>query len=259
MTAKVLLLAAFQGIAEFLPISSSGHLAIAERWMGIDSPGNGLELLLHFGTLLAVLAFYRKRVALLVAGMLLFVREAWRQVGLLVLGCIPVVAGYAIFKDFFHKCMDKGLSFTGAMLIVTGVILISTHWARKGRKGEAGFVEALLIGLAQVATLLPGISRSGTTIATARHLGVEGRPAADFSFLMSLVLLTGASLLAVVKGGEETSLEGIGFWTAILAMAVSAVVGYFALKMLIKVLSGPRFWLFGFYCLAAGILALIHG
>jgi undecaprenyl-diphosphatase len=255
MTFKILLLAAFQGVAEFLPISSSGHLAIAEKLLGVDSPGSGMELLLHFGTLLAVLAFYRRRVALLLLGLALGVREAWRQTGLLLLGCIPAVAAYAMFKGFFERCEGRGVPFIGAMLVATGALLVSTRWARKGSKGEVGVLEALLVGLAQAAALLPGISRSGSTIATARHLGVEGRAAADYSFLMSAVLLTGASLQAAVKGGGAADLGGICAGTAILAVAVSAVVGYYSLRMLIGVLAGRRFWMFGLYCLVAGAVA----
>lgn len=255
MTLKVLLLAAFQGVAEFLPISSSGHLAIAERLLGVDCPGHGLELLLHFGTLLAVLAFYRRRVALLLLGLALGVREAWRQTGLLVLGCIPAVAAYALFKGFFERCEKGGVPLIGAMLMVTGAAIISTRWARKGRKGEVRVPEAIVVGLAQAAALLPGISRSGSTIAAARHMGVEGRAAADYSFLMSAVLLIGASLQAAVKGGATADLGGICAGTAILAVAVSAVVGYYSLRLLIVVLSGRRFWLFGIYCLVAGAVA----
>lgn len=255
-TFEIAALAAFQGVAEFLPISSSGHLAIAERWLGVDNPGSGLELLLHFGTLLAVIAFYRRRIALLALGLLLGVREAWRQTGLLLLGCLPAIAAYALFKDFFDRCAGRGVAFVGAMLLATGAVLLSTRWAQKGRKGDVGVAEALVVGLAQAVALLPGISRSGSTIAAARHLGVEGRPAADYSFLMSAVLLSGASLLAAVKDGAAF-LDGIGAWTAALAVAVSAVVGYFSLRLLIGVLSGRRFWVFGIYCFAAGVAAIV--
>lgn len=259
MTCKVLLLAAFQGVAEFLPISSSGHLAIAERLLGVDNPGSGLELLLHFGTLLAVLAFYRRRIVQIVLGLASGTREAWRQAGLLLLGCLPAIVAYSLFKDFFKRCEGARVPFIGAMLLVTGAILVSTRWARKRGDGEVGVPSALIVGLAQAAALLPGISRSGATMSVARHLGVDGRAAADYSFLMSAVLLTGASLLAAVKGGDTASPGGIGTATAAMAVVVSAVVGYFSLRLLIGALSGRRLWMFGIYCLVAGAGAVLLG
>ena len=256
MASKVLLLALLQGVAEFLPISSSGHLAIAGRWLGLDSPGAGLALLLHLGTLLSVVAFYRRRLARLAAGLVLGVRASWRQAGAIVLGCTPVAAAYALFGDNVKRCLDKGHPFMGAMLIVTGAVLLSTRLARKGRNGEMSPARALLVGAAQAFALLPGISRSGMTISAARHLGVERREAADFSFIMSIPLLAGAALMPLAKG-QGLDLGGVSPALAVAAAALSAVTGYFSLRLLIGILSGPRFWIFGLYCVAAGALALI--
>ena len=256
---SLLALAVLQGVAEFLPISSSGHLALVKRWLDIPGDGNGLEMMLHFGTLLAVLAFYRHRLVRLLAGIARLESSAWRQGVALVAGCLPAVAAYVLFDDAVDRCLGKGAAFTGAMLLVTGAVLISTCWAREGRANEVGVGRALLIGLAQAAALLPGISRSGATISAARHLGVERREAADFSFLMSAVLLSGKLALSVVKGDLGAGLDGVGAGPAAVAAGVSAIVGYVSLRWLIRVLSGRHFWCFGLYCLLAGMVLVLLG
>lgn len=255
---SLLALAVLQGVAEFLPISSSGHLALVKRWLDIPGDGSGLEMMLHFGTLLAVLAFYRHRLARLVAGMARLESSAWRQAVALVAGCLPAVVAYVLFDDAVDRCLGNA-AFMGAMLLVTGVVLVSTRWVQEGRVKEVGLGRALLIGLAQATALLPGISRSGTTITAARHLGVERREAADFSFLMSAVLLSGDLALSVVKGDLGTGLDGVGTGPAVVASGVSAVVGYISLRWLIRVLSGRHFWCFGFYCLLAGLALILLG
>lgn len=252
---KIAALVILQGVAEFLPISSSGHLAIAGRLLGVEKPGNALELLLHLGTLLAIAVFYRRRIARLAAGVAVRERRAWRELFALAVSGVPAGLCYVLFKDGIDALMDGGARFTGAMLLVTGVLLVSTRFMRPGRLAEVGPLRALAIGLAQAAALLPGISRSGSTMAAARLLGVASREAADFSFMMTLPVMTGAAALRVASQGAAV-FSGIGAGTALAAFALSAVTGYFALRLLIGVLGGPRLWLFGLYCLAAGAVAL---
>lgn len=252
---KIAALAFFQGIAEFLPISSSGHLAAIQRLLGVEKPGNSLELLLHLGTLLAVAVFYRRRIARLGAGMARRERAAWREALALFLSCIPAGLCYVFFKDGIDALLDNGARLTGATLLVTGAILISTRFMRPGRLAEVRPLRALVVGLAQAAALLPGISRSGSTMAMARFLGVESREAADFSFMMTLPIMAGAAAMRLASDGAA-AFSGIGARTALAAFAISAVTGYFALRFMIKILGGPRLWLFGLYCLAAGAVAL---
>lgn len=253
---KIVALAILQGITEFLPVSSSGHLSIAQSCFGMDAPGNSLEILLHFGTLLAVVWFYRAKLALLAIGVVRGIGDARRQALSLILGCVPAVAAYLCFGDFFEKCFDRGVGFTGAMLVVTGLVLLSLKFVRSGRgKGEVGIWRALLVGVAQAIALLPGISRSGSTIAAARHLGVDAGKAAEFSFLMSVPLLAGAAITPFLSRGSN-ALSDIGAAQALLAIAVSAITGYFSLRFLIRTLAGGRFWMFGIYCLAAGAAAI---
>lgn len=254
-TLHIVALAILQGVTEFLPVSSSGHLAIAQRCLKMDAPGNTLEILLHFGTFLAVLWFYRTRIALLLSGVARGDRQARRYAISVAVGCIPAVVAYFCFKDFFEACFDKGLAFTGSMLVITGIVLLSLKLVKKSESGEIGIWRAFLVGLAQAMALLPGISRSGSTIAAARHLGVDAKESADFSFMMTLPLLLGASVTPFLSHGSK-ALSDIGAVTALIAVAVSAVTGYVSLKFLIKILGGGRFWLFGLYCLAAGAISI---
>lgn len=255
-TLKLLLLAVIQGATEFLPISSSGHLVIAQRLFDVNGPGNAIEIILHFGTLLAVVWFYRLRLALLLAGLARGSRASWIFLVSIVVATLPAITAYAIFRDFFENCFDKGVSFTGAMLLITGLVLLSLRFARGGGAKDVGLWRAVVVGVAQAIAMIPGISRSGSTIAAARHLGIDARESADFSFIMSLPVLAGAMVLELADGGMA-EVRGIGFPSVICAVAVSAVSGYFALRFIIRTLSGNHFWMFGLYCLIAGAIALL--
>lgn len=252
---KILFLAFLQGIAEFLPISSSGHLAAAKNWLGITTEGLALELLLHIGTLLAVIFFYRRRIAFLVLGLISRTGATRRAVFSLFAGCIPAVLAYLLFDDTIERCFDKGVSFSGAMLILTGFILLSTRLRKEGRIEDVGLKYALLIGIAQATALLPGISRSGMTISTARHLGIKWKESVDFSFLMSIILMAGATFVPLVKEGNS-EFSNIDPTTAVAAIAISAITGYWALRLLIGILASRYFWLFGTYCIIVGIAAI---
>ncbi|MBR3085785.1 MAG: undecaprenyl-diphosphate phosphatase [Kiritimatiellae bacterium] len=254
-TLKIAALAIFQGIAEFLPISSSGHLAIAERLMGVDNPGKSLELLLHLGTLLAVVVFYRRRLARLALGVVRREGASLREAAAIVASCIPAGVCYCLFGDFIESSLDGGMRFIGAMLLVTGCILLSTRFMPQGRVGRVGLGRAAAIGLAQAVALLPGISRSGATMSAGRLLGVDSREAADFSFLMTIPILLGAAVLEVASDGLAP-LAALGVGHSALAFVLSAATGYIAIRYLIGILGGGKLWLFGLYCFAAGLVAI---
>ncbi len=252
---KVLFLAVLQGVAEFLPISSSGHLAIAGRILGLEGMGEQVEIALHFGTLVALLAYYRRTVAEIVAGMLSGRRSGWIAAGMIVVGCVPAALAYPLFHDAMESAFAGSTKAIGAMLVVTGLILISLRFRKTDGDGRITWWRAVAIGVAQAFALFHGISRSGITIACARHLGVSPRNAVDYSFLVSLPLVAGASLLSLVHPPEAAA-NGPGWGLLLPAAAVSAVVGYISIKLLIRVLAGPKFWCFGIYCLVAGAVAL---
>jgi undecaprenyl-diphosphatase len=252
----VLLLAVLQGIAEFLPISSSGHLVLAQNLLGLNMPGVRLEVVLHLGTMISIMAYYRKPLWALACGILLGSRSSWTLLGHIVISAVP-----AAF--FYFLCHDKVDAFyedpraVGGFLIFTGIVLLALRWMRCG-EGPVTGARALLTGIAQALAVLPGISRSGMTIAAARMAGIAPGQAAEFSFLMCLPLLAGAALLDFLGfTTQQNGSDSLSGWLLVAGAAVSAVVGYAALALLVRTLRGGRFWLFGLYCVAAGIITLI--
>ncbi len=253
-TLKVFLLAVLQGVGEFLPISSSSHLAIVERLLKMDAPGVRLEVMLHVGTLLSILLFYRKKIGALLAGMALGRKPAWREAGLLLLATFPVGVAYLLIHDWLEAQFDGDLRLAGALLVVTGLALFSLRLAKGGDGSKPVTVwRALAIGFAQAVALLPGISRSGATIVCARHCGVPMKDAADFSFLLSTPLVLGAAVASLAKDGSGAGGD-VGWGLLLPAMALSAAVGCFALRMLMRIIAAGRFWMFGLYCIPAGLL-----
>ncbi|HDR91178.1 MAG TPA: undecaprenyl-diphosphate phosphatase, partial [candidate division Zixibacteria bacterium] len=162
---------------------------------------------------------------------------------------IPAAVIGLAFKTRLLGYFDNG-SVASTMLIATGIILLSTLFAKKSG-AKIGVSRAISIGLAQAVAIIPGISRSGITIVTARHTGVDGEKAAKFSFFMAIPVIGGATLLHLVEHAREFEAYHI------LGIAISAVVGYISLKILIEVLDKGKLWVFGPYCLALGIISLI--
>ena len=248
---EVLILSVLQGVAEFLPISSSGHLVLGKSLLGLGDVGMRLDVFLHVGTLLSIFVFYFSVVRRIL------VQREWEYVAKVVLSAIPVGVVGVLFKDRLEEAFSSP-TFVGGALVATGVVLTATRFMPKGDRGVS-FARALLMGLAQAVAILPGVSRSGMTLAAARAAKVDGEKAAEFSFLMSAPPIAGAAILELAKslrcadaGGAQVSWLLCGF-----GAVLAAVVGWFALKMLVASLKGRWFWLFGPYCIAAGVLTLL--
>lgn len=259
---KVLILAVLQGVAEFLPISSSGHLVIAQRLFGIDDGGLRLDVCLHFGTLLSIVVFYRHTLAALFCGC--FVRgDAGRAargfVGKIIVSALPAVAAYALFS----KQMDAlfgNVRMVGALLMFTGAMLAGSRYLPCGSR-EVSWLRAIAMGIAQAVALLPGVSRSGMTIVAARTARVESNKSAEFSFLMSAPLIAGGMALEIAKEffcDPVAATGSVPNWLELAAgTVVAAFVGYFAIAMLVRALKGRWFWLFGPYCAIVGLATLL--
>ncbi len=249
----VTVLSILQGVAEFLPISSSGHLVIGQHMLGLDVPGVRLDLMLHFGTLVSICAFYWRTIWRILS------KFEWQYVLKIVLSALPAVVVYFFFKDFIEGLFENA-KMVGALLMFTGAVLIGTRYLPRGNR-DVCWSRALLMGCAQALALLPGVSRSGMTLASARGGRVDAEKSAEFSFLMSAPLIIGGVLLEVLKALRGTSAAPeaaeIGWGFTIYGAALAAVVGYFSLAVLLRALKGRWFWLFGPYCLAAGLLTLI--
>lgn len=247
-------LAILQGIAEFLPVSSSGHLAIAQNIFHIEDPGARYNVFLHFGTLIAVVFYYRTVVWDLVRGFFAG-GESRMYVAKLLLSSLPAVIVYFSFKTHIDA-ISSSMEIMGALLVFTGIVLVSTRFMPAGEK-KVGFAHSFLMGLGQALALLPGVSRSGMTISIARATRVEPRKAAEFSFLMSVPLIFGGSMLELYSAfGNDSS--DVDWATILYGVALSSVVGYFSLAILVKTLKGRWFWLFGLYCIAAGLAAVFY-
>lgn len=252
----VLLLSVLQGIAEFLPISSSGHLVLAQSLLGVNTPGMRLEVVLHLGTLVSILVYYRNRLTQLVLGTVRGDRESWRTAGQIALSAMPAVFFYLLCHDKINAFFESPRA-VGGFLIFTGVVLYALRWMACGQ-GRLTAARALLVGLAQALAVLPGVSRSGMTIAAGRMAGIAPDRAAEFSFLMCIPLLIGAALmdgLGITPAAPEA--DALPVWLLLAGAAVSAGVGYLALSLLVRVLRAGRFWLFGLYCIAAGFVTIL--
>ncbi|MGN0853955.1 MAG: undecaprenyl-diphosphate phosphatase [Kiritimatiellia bacterium] len=247
---EVIVLAILQGVAEFLPISSSGHLVIGQQLLGLEEPGMRLNLCLHMGTLISIFVFYRRVIWRIVRN------SEWLYCVKILLSAVPAILVYAFFRDFIDG-MFENTRMVGALLMFTGAVLIGTRYLPRGSK-DVSLLRAVLMGLGQALALFPGVSRSGMTLASARGGGVEPEKSAEFSFLMSAPLILGGMLLEVLKTAKgEAATDAMGWGPLLFGAALAAVVGYFSLAVLVKALKGRWFWLFGPYCLAAGLLTLI--
>lgn len=246
---KVLILAILQGVAEFLPISSSGHLVIGRDFLGLGDAGMRLDLMLHVGTLVSIFAFYHRTIVRIIRNF------EWAYVLKILVSAVPAVIVYFCFHDFVEGLFSN-TRMVGALLMFTGAVLMGTRYLPRGMK-EIGYGRALLMGLGQALAILPGISRSGMTLASARSGRTDPEKAAEFSFLMSAPLIVGGMLLDLLKGGAPAEASGLGWTELIVGAAVAAVVGYVSLAVLVKALKGKWFWLFGPYCLAAGLAVLV--
>lgn len=247
---EVIILSVLQGVAEFLPISSSGHLALAKQTLGLGSAGLRLDIALHVGTLAAVFVFYGAVIRRII------VNFEWEYVLKVLLSAIPVGVIGILFKNDLETLADNPLA-VGEALVFTGVVLTLTRFLPRGKK-DVSFLRALGMGVMQALAILPGVSRSGMTLVAARAGRIDGEKAAEFSFLMSAPPIAGAALLEIVAGvsSNEIATNEVSWSLCAFGALLSAFVGYFALKFLVKSLKSNLFWLFGPYCVAAGLLAI---
>jgi undecaprenyl-diphosphatase len=238
-----------QGLTEFLPVSSSGHLVLIPALLDRDGPDLATTAMLHLGTLAAVVVYYRSDLA----SMAKFDRPARRLITLLVIGTIPAAVLGFLFKDKIAELVqDPGT--VAIMLIITGLVLLATELLRLGdkRTTDIGPLDSFLTGLAQALALIPGISRSGMTISAGLVRGVGKREAARFAFLLGIPVIAGAGFLEVAEliGSDESISAEV--WVSV---AVAAVAGYAAIAVFIRLLGRIGLAPFGIYCVSFGAFA----
>ena len=265
------LLGLVQGVAEFLPISSSGHLAIAEQLLNLQGASNVPEffdVLLHLGTLVAVFIAYwddiRDMIVELFAGIGDLahhstpnpVPPARRLILLIIVGTLPLFV-MVPFRHFFSSLGDN-MYFIGGALIFTGILLFVSDRVRHGRKTEktATLLDALLVGLGQAVALCPGISRSGMTITTGCFAGFERKFAVRFAFLLSIPAVIGANILSL-KDAIDAGIDWASVSAYLVGVAVAAVSGYACIRLLRYIAEKGRFGAFAYYCWAVGALTLV--
>jgi undecaprenyl-diphosphatase len=244
-----------QGLTEFLPVSSSGHLVIAEELLRANTQGILFEIAVHVATLLSVLIFYRARILALLRGVLTGHAEAWSYVGKLVLATLPAVVAGLTAKDFLEGLFKRPF-VAGVGLLVTGAFLWTTRASLpRAHAPEPSWAQAFWIGCAQVVAIVPGISRSGTTVAAALALGVAPLAAAEFSFLMSVAAITGAAVLQVP---EAFAASGATLHVLAVGAAVACVAGVGALALFVRLLRSQGFYRFAFYTWPVGAAFLAY-
>ena len=264
------LLGLIQGVAEFLPISSSGHLAIAENLLnmsGASEVPEFFDVLLHLGTLLAVFVAYWSDIRDMIVEFFHGVRDlanhstpvpvppARRMILLIIVGTLPLFAVLPI-KDLVEG-LANNMYFVGGALIVTGFLLFASDRVRKGRKTErsATLLDVLLVGVAQALATCPGISRSGTTITAGCFLGFDRKFAVRYSFLMSIPAILGANILSIKDAIETVVWSEVPVYLA--GVLVAAVVGYACIRLLKMIAEKGKFGFFAYYCWAVGILTIV--
>ncbi|MBU4443638.1 MAG: undecaprenyl-diphosphate phosphatase [Candidatus Marinimicrobia bacterium] len=260
-----IILGIVQGLTEFLPISSSGHLVIFQHLLGISSENIAFEVIVHFGTLLSVVAVYyidiRNMIVSFFSGVTrnniigTYQNDPYFQLSIFVIiGTIPAVIAGLFLKDFFVSVFHN-VRLVGITLLVTGGIILSTRLIRPVKK-QLSIGSSFLIGIAQSIAILPGISRSGFTISSALIMGVSRENAARFSFLLAVPAILGATLLHIIEL-TSSEISGIGFGTLFTGFIFSFVVGYIAIRFLLSILKSGKFGWFAPYCFLAGLIVLI--
>ena len=264
------LLGLVQGVAEFLPISSSGHLAIAEQLLNLQGASNVPEffdVLLHLGTLVAVFIAYwddiRDMIVEFFAGIGDLahhstpnpVPPARRLILLIIVGTLPLFV-MVPFRHFFSSLGDN-MYFIGGALIFTGILLFVSDRVHHGRKTEktATMLDALLVGIGQAVALCPGISRSGMTITAGCFAGFERKFAVRFAFLLSIPAVIGANILSL-KDAIDAGIDWASVPAYLVGVAVAAVSGYACIRLLRYIADKGRFGAFAYYCWAVGALTL---
>ena len=254
-----IILGAVQGLTEFLPVSSSGHLQIAKALLGVEIEENlAFDTTLHAATVLSTIVILWPEIKRLVVGV--FSRhfnEEQAYVLKILLSMIPIgIVGFTL-KDYIDAMLSSPyiLSIVGAMLLLTAALLSFAYYARPRQKENISYRDAFIIGLAQAVAAMPGLSRSGSTIATGLILGNKKEAMAQFSFLMVLAPILGEMFLNIVKG--EVVFASIGVVPMIAGFVAAFVVGCLACKFMIDIVKRGKLIWFAVYCAVAGVVAIV--
>ncbi len=256
---EAIILGLIQGLTEFLPVSSSGHLEIGHALFGLKGEGNlTFDIAVHGATVLSTVIIFNKEIAELFAGIFKFRwNEATKYTSMLLLSAIPAAFAGLFFEEEIESLFSGNLNFIGIMLLITATLLAFAYFRKKGSR-PIGFIDSLIIGFAQMMAIIPGISRSGATIATGMLIGNDKSHLAKFSFLMVIIPILGANFLKLLSG--DFSATGSIGTVPLLAGSIAAFVsGLLACKWMIGIVRKGKLIYFSLYCLLVGLIAIFAG
>ncbi len=255
---EAVILGIIQGLTEFLPVSSSGHLELGKAILGVEAKESlNFSIVVHGATVLSTIVIFRKEIWELILGLFQFKwNDETDYIAKIAVSMIPVLIVGVFFKDQVEQLFDGNLLIVGIMLIITALLLAFTYYAKQGTK-DIGYKDAFIIGVAQALAVFPGLSRSGSTISTGLLLGKDKEKTAKFSFLMVLVPIIGANLLDILKG-DMTSANGVGSMALIIGFAAAFISGLLACSWMINIVKRGKLIYFAIYCLIVGLIAISY-
>lgn len=259
-TIRAIVLGVVQGLTEFLPVSSSGHLEIAKFILRDESVGEAsllMTVVLHIATALSTIVVFRREIGEILKGLIQFRwNEEWQFALKIVLSMIPAVVIALTLEKQLESLFSQNLILVGAMLLITGTLLLLADRARSTFK-NVGWLDALTIGIAQAIALLPGISRSGATISTSVLLGIDREKAARFSFLMVVPLILGYIPKKLLSSEfRQSGLDDVQWLPLLAGFAAAFISGYFACRWMIELVKKAKLTYFSIYCYLVGLAAI---
>ena len=260
---EAIVLGLVQGLTEFLPVSSSGHLTIAKELFGIESSNLSFEVMVHAATVCSTIVAFRKQIWDLLKGFFnLQMNPQKEYIFKIAVSMIPIFVVGVFFKEQVEAVFGSGLMVVGCMLLVTAGLLSLSEYLSKKQNGvghPVGWKDAIIIGIAQACAVLPGLSRSGSTISTGLLLGVKKADVAPFSFLMVLVPILGEAFLEPVGGELSGAESGIPALSLALGFVAAFLSGLFACKLMINIVNKAKLWVFALYCVIVGVACIVSG
>lgn len=260
-TLQAFILGLIQGLTEYLPVSSSGHLTIVSNLFGINGEENlAFTVAVHVATVLSTLVIFWKQIVWLFKDLFKFQwNEGTRYVACVVVSMIPVGIVGVFFKDYVEDIFGSGLLVVGCMLLLTAFLLAFSYYAHPRQKEKIGFFDAFIIGIAQACAVMPGLSRSGSTIATGLILGNKKESLAQFSFLMVIPPILGEALLDVMKASKEglSAVAGdISATSLIVGFITAFIFGCLACKWMVDIVKKGKLIYFAVYCAIVGLITI---
>ncbi len=259
---QAFILGLVQGLTEYLPVSSSGHLSIMSSFMNVDGADNlAFTVAVHVATVLSTLVIFWKQIVWIFRDLFKFSwNEGTRYASLIVVSMIPVGVVGVFFKDKVEEIFGSGLFIVGLMLLVTAALLTFSYFAKPRQKEKISLKDAFVIGLAQAVAVMPGLSRSGSTIATGLLLGDKKEKLAQFSFLMVIPPILGEALLdtlKMVKGGVSTVMGDIPVSALVVGFVTAFVFGCLACRWMVDIVKRGKLVYFAVYCAVVGVVTLV--